>query len=244
MNCVIFQKMTSVLLVTTVLALILAAPMKADAEPSFWERQQAGIRLGSWDHQSSLLPVSTEFLKLDIGDKSFYAELFGAWRLFNRGYFEISLGFANRGDATNIVVFTNPADTTQSDTTEFYGNLVIYPVLAQFKYYLPGFTNAALKPYGQIGAGLYMGRYSIQFTNSGAYGIQEPSATKLSYVVGGGIDYQLSSSFGIEANVRYLPIKFGKTLVGASDYSTLVATVGVKYLFVPTKKKPGSKRRR
>ena len=179
------------------------------------------------------MPIDTSsFISADIGNNSFYAELYGALRIFDRGYLEFSLGFVNRGDLTTV------AYPGTDSSVQFYGNLIMYPVLAQLKYYLPGFRNLSFKPFLEGGAGLYIGRHSVTFTDSYYSYIQEPSSTAFSYVVGAGFDWPLSPSIGVELNTRYFPIEFGGAgLFDEKDYSAVVATVGIKYMFIPTKKK-------
>ena len=109
------------------LALLLSVSAIASAQENvdFYDRQQAGIRLGGWLNKGGL-PVDTlPNLKTDVSNNSFYAEFYGAWRIFDRGYLEISLGFANRGEVSVI------ADIGTPNEAQFYGNLVVYPVLVQ-----------------------------------------------------------------------------------------------------------------
>lgn len=219
---------------TLLFLLSLGAASSAQEDTDFYNRQQVGIRLGGWLNQGGL-PVDTFVnLKTDVGDNSFYAELYGAWRVFNRGYLEVSLGFANRGEVS----------VSDSAGAQYVGNLVMYPILVQMKYYLPGFRRASFKPYFQVGGGLYMGRHSVQFTNLTVPGIQEPSRTKLGYVIGGGFDWPLSESLCLDFNSRYFPFKFSQDLFTVNDFSAVTVTVGIKYLFVPTKKKHGSRPKR
>lgn len=220
---------------TLLFLLSLCAASSAQENADFYNRQQVGIRLGGWLNQGGL-PVDTfPNLKTDVGNNSFYAELYGAWRVFNRGYLEVSLGFANRGEVSVI------ADAGTALEAQYFGNLVMYPILLQLKYYLPGFRRAAFKPYFQVGGGLYMGRHSVQFTNLVVSGIQEPSRTKISYVIGGGFDWPLSQSISLDFNSRYFPFEFSEELFTVNDFSAVTVTVGLKYLFVPTKKKHGSR---
>lgn len=223
-----------VTLLTLVFLLSLGAVSSAQNDSGFYARQQAGLRLGGWLNQGTL-PTEDPLIKTDVSNNSFYAEFYGAWRIFERGFLEISLGFANRGDASVV-------DTVTS--SQFFGNLVIYPVLAQLKYYPPGFRQLSFKPYLEGGVGLYMGRHSVQFTDARYLGIQEATRTKFSYVFGGGFDWPLSQSIGLDFNTRYFPIKFGEELFTVKDFSAVTITVGIKYLFVPTKKKHAKRPRR
>lgn len=219
---------------TLLFLLSLCAASSAQEKADFYNRQQVGIRLGGWLNQGGL-PVDTfPNLKIDVGNNSFYAELYGAWRVFNRGYLEVSLGFANRGEVS----------VSDSDGAQYVGNLVMYPILVQMKYYLPGFRRASFKPYFEGGGGLYLGRHSIQFADIYYIDIQEPSRTKFSYVIGGGFDWPLSQSISLDFNSRYFPFEFSEELFTVNDFSAVTVTVGLKYLFVPTKKKHGSRPKR
>ena len=221
------------------LVVVLSSALSAQERTGFYDRQQAGIRLGGWINQGGLPIDSSLDVIADVGDNNFYAELYGAWRIFKRGFLEVSLGFGNRGDVTVLdsIIYSDGVEEVQ-----YVGSLVIYPVVAQLKYYLPGFNKLLLKPYIEAGGGLYMGRHSVEFTNATTYtGREQTSRTAFSYVMGAGFDWPLSQSIGLELNTRYFPIKFGEDLFEEKDYSAVAVTVGVKYMFIPTKKKHRSR---
>ena len=227
------------------LTVIFCASLSAQEDSGFYKRQQAGIRLGGWLNQGGLPIDTSSLISADIGNNSFYAEVYGAWRIFDRGYLEVSFGFANRGDISTLIYPETDSSVTDSTSVQFYGNLIMYPVTVQLKYYLPGFRSISFKPFIEGGAGIYIGRHSVTFTDSRYTFVQEPSSTKLSYVVGAGFDWPLSKSIGIELCTRYFPIKFGgEGLFDQKDYSAVAVTVGVKYMFIPTKKKHANRPKR
>lgn len=209
----------------------------AQDTPSFFERQQVGVRFGGWSNQGDL-PDTTFFnLKTDVGNSSFYAEFYFAWRVYNRGYLEFSAGFVNRGE---VSILADPGTIYEA---QYIGNLMMYPILIQLKQYFPGFNNASFKPYVTGGGGLYISKHAVQFTDSYYTAIQEPSRTKLGWSVGGGFDWPVSSTLALEGSVKYYPIEYGDDLFSIKDFSAMAFMVGIKYSFIPTKKKNGSRPR-
>ncbi len=210
----------------SILAMVIL-PVQAvcgDDLPLFERQHQAGIRIGTWVNGGDEPPLQVidEFgneLRTDFSKASIYFEGFGAYRISPQFMIELSIGFVNRGD----VNFTE-------GPREYFGNLLLYPMLLQFKWYMPT-VNGKLMPYVFAGGGIYYGRNSVQFTNDIYFAFNEDSETDFSYVLGGGFDWPVASSIGLELNAKYMPVKFGKELVLIKDYQAFTITFGVKYLF-------------
>lgn len=213
----------AVIVVTTVCTQ--AADDDKPATELFLTQNQAGLRLGLWSNRGELPPESgvlneTGTFTTNIGGSSAYIEGFFGYRLTSRLVAELSLGTVNRGSVTL-------ADSGASDI----GNLVIYPVLVQLKLYAPRIPNTKLHPFVFTGGGLHFGRRNVQFTNSPSYypNWVEDAATNFNYVVGGGFDWPIGSSIGLDFTLKYMPINM--SLVVIEKWDALAFTVGVKYLY-------------
>ncbi|MDD3732371.1 MAG: outer membrane beta-barrel protein [candidate division Zixibacteria bacterium] len=196
-----------------------------DKSLPFDKRHQAGIRLGVWLNQGdepSGRDSSVVSYKMDIGNTNFYFEGFGAYRLNPRLMFEFSLGFVNRGNVT-----------LYDGRYSYVGNLVVYSILAHVKLYPLPRMLGKLYPYITAGGGLYYGRHDVQFTTDYDFFrvFNEKSGTDFNYVVGGGFDWPLSGTIGLDMNVKYMPISLSNTIVDISNFDALSISVGVKYLF-------------
>ena len=202
----------------------------------FLTQHQAGLRLGVWSNQGELPPTAgditsgetdiiTGFFKTSINSASAYVEGYFGYRLSSRLVGELSLGTVNRGSVTL-------ADTSGTSAASDVGNLMIYPVLAQLKLYAPKIPNTNLHPFILAGGGLHYGRRNVQFTNSQNYyaNWQEETATDFNYVVGGGFDWPIAGSIGLDFTVKYMPINM--SLVVIDKYDALAFTIGVKYLYI------------
>ena len=199
-----------------------------DEIPGFNERHQAGVRLGAWDNRGDVAPEcgtvnETGTFETDIKSTSFYFEAFFAYRLAPWAMGEISLGTVNRGRVT-----------IAEGGAEDFGNLVLYPMMMQLKLYPLFSTGLRLQPYLTGGGGLFYGRRTVQFTNASYYysNWEEESGTDFNYVVGGGFDWPISNSIGVDLNFKYMPINFSKTLLTIDSYDAIAISVGVKYMFL------------
>lgn len=201
----------------------------------FLTQHQAGFRLGVWSNQGDLPPsegditsdgIVTGFFKTSINSASAYVEGYFGYRLNSRLVGELSLGTVNRGSVTL-------ADTTGIYDASDVGNLMIYPILVQLKLYAPKIPNSNLHPFILAGGGIHYGRRNVQFSNSQNYyaNWQEETATDFNYVIGGGFDWPIASSIGLDFTVKYMPINM--SLVVIDKYDALAFTVGVKYLYKP-----------
>ncbi|HOD66891.1 MAG TPA: hypothetical protein PKM94_09390, partial [candidate division Zixibacteria bacterium] len=208
----------------------------------FLQSHQAGVRLGPWFNLGDMPPArgetsgGEEVFKTNFHDASFLFEGFYAHRLTPALMGELSLAILNRGSVT----FTAGNQTN-------VGNVLVYAGLLQAKVYPLAGGGASVQPYLTAGGGLYVGRRSVQFTSvpEGYYypNIDEETAAKISYAVGGGIDWPIASQIGLEINAKYCPIPFGKPLMTIEDYDGLAVSIGIKYLYRPAKDETDSRRR-
>ena len=212
-------------------SLLTVGPATTHSEPPakpFNQMNQAGIRLGGWSNSGSLPAAQYSgpdySYTTDFKGGAFYFEGFVALRLSPLLMGELSLGVFNRGDV-------NLRDDVYND--QFYGNLLIYPMLLRGKFYPLGGTSSKMQPYLSAGGGFYYGHHNIQFYQSDVLfsGFNTPSATSFEYTVGGGIDLPIALRLGLEANASWMPLKFGKDLVTIRNYDGLAITLGIKYLF-------------
>lgn len=231
---------TTHILIGLVLLLVLIGPAQAANDDTvttelFLTQHQAGLRLGVWSNQGDLPPeageltsgdaaITTGSFKTNINSASAYVEAFFGYRLAPWLVGELSLGTVNRGSVTLLDDSTGASDI---------GNLMIYPILVQFRLYAPRIPSTSLYPYLMAGGGLHYGRRNVQFSNSQVYyaNWQEETATDFNYVVGGGVDWPIAASIGLDFTVKYMPINM--SLVVIDKWDALAFTIGVKYLYLP-----------
>ena len=223
-----------VLLLTLLIATATAAAAdRVETEPLFLRQNQAGIRLGVWASQGDQPPdsggISVEgqdaagYFSTNIKENAFFFEAFYAYRLNSRFMLEIAGGTANRGSVT--ISNGNASDV---------GNLVLYPITVQGRFYPLTSPLLGVYPYATAGFGLYIGRRTVQFTNASYYysNWEEETGFDFDYTVGGGLDWPVASSVGLDLTVKYMPIEFSKSLVAVNDYEALTVTLGIKYLYL------------
>ncbi|MFZ5980014.1 MAG: outer membrane protein [Candidatus Zixiibacteriota bacterium] len=197
---------------------------------TFNQRHQAGIRIGLWHNLGDDAVVDSTFgglsWKTDIGNNNFYFEAFGAYRINSLAMAELSFGFVNRGSVT-----------LYEDPYSYVGNLLVYSIMLQLKVYPVPTLPGRFHPFLMGGGGLFYGRHDVQFTTDYDffYYFNEKSATDFNYVIGGGVDWQLTDYLGVDFSVKYMPIGFNKDLVTMTDYDALTFSAGVKYLFESSK---------
>ena len=216
------------ILTYALLGLAIPGTAQADGYPLFNEKHQAGIRLGVWANNGESPTDSVGISETNFKGACFYFEGYFAYRLAPTVMLELSFGIVNRGSVT----FREAGATN-------VGNVLVHPILLQLKLYPLASLKAKLQPYLLAGGGLYYGRRSVQFTTSSDvyyYGLAEQSGTDFNYVLGGGIDWPIATTIGLEAGVKYMPIEFSKGLQTIRDYDAVAFTVGVKYLY--SSKKP------
>lgn len=215
-------------------SLAIAFAATASAEPQvrpFKAQHQAGIRLGGWANlgdtpKTSQTNGSTSY-EIDFKGGAFLFEGFAGIRFSSALIGELSLGIMNRGDV-NIV----------DGTDQYFGNLLVYPLLLKAKVYPFGKTGSRLQPYLTAGGGIYYAKYDIQYYKSDILfsGFNTQSATSVEYTLGGGVDLPLASMIGLDFNVAYMPLKFSKDMITIRNYDGLAITLGVKYLFTSLRK--------
>ena len=205
----------------------------------FSKSHQLGVRLGAWSNLGELPPGlltdpnNSATLETNLSDNNFYFEGFFGYRLNEQLMLELSAGISNRGSVT----------LSQNNSTNV-GNVVIYPMLLQMKFYLLSMTDIRVQPYVFGGGGLYYGRRSTQVSSSGyVYLDDRESEADIHYSFGGGMDWPLSRSLSADLNIKYMPIMFNKTFVAINDYKGIGITLGIKYLY-SFKRGEGSKRER
>jgi len=220
-------------LLTIILSMILMglgsvlASEQAETGPLFLRQNQGGIRLGVWAGQGDQPPVEggddDGSFTTNIKKNAFYFEAFYAYRLNRRFLLEIAGGTTNRGSVT----ITSGGDSD-------IGNLVFYPITVQMRFYPTTSPLLGVYPFVTAGGGIYIGRRTVQFTNSSYYYSNwgEQSDIDFNYTVGGGLDWPLASSVGLDLAVKYMPVDFSKSLLTVNDYQALTITVGIKYLYL------------
>ena len=163
----------------------------------------------------------TTFINADINDVNFYIEGAFGVRVLAPLYAEISFGMDNRG--TVEVYEGNLHDL---------GNLIIYPILLQLKYYPLAGINSKIQPFVGGGGGVYYKKRSIQLTNVYTLNYYNTdSETEFNYTLSGGFDWLLGEKFSIEIQGKYMPINFSNDLLTVEDYSATSLTVGIKYRY-------------
>jgi opacity protein-like surface antigen len=217
------------LLSTVLVALVGWQSVSADqTEPYqlFNKSHQAGIRLGVWANQGGRPPAEAQYFETNFNNANFYFEGYFGYRLLPIVMLELSLGIVNRGSVTFI-----------ENNASNVGHVLVHPLLLQAKLYPLSSLGTRIQPYLTGGGGLYYGRRSVQFTTSGSiyFGLDEQTGTNLNYAFGGGVDWPVGKTIGLEANVRYMSINFSKGLQTVRDYDALVFTIGLKYLYLPKK---------
>lgn len=212
-------------------SIALGAETMTEDKDAFRYQHQLGIRLGGWNNLGETPPDffynsdSTARFKSKVGDVDFFFEGYYAYRLIPQALVEFSVGIVNRG--TISILEGNRSDV---------GNLLVYPILMQFKLYPLSLFQSRIQPYVTLGGGLYYGRLSVQFTNDYfSARFSERSETDFNYALSGGIDYLLSSTIGLDFNFKYYPINFSRGLANIRNYDGMSITVGVKYLYKPKK---------
>jgi opacity protein-like surface antigen len=187
---------------------------------------QAGFRLGGWanlgDTPVKTATSGTASYDIDFKGGAFYFEGFVGIRFSPHLMGELSLGIFNRGEVN-----------LQDGADQFFGNLLVYPMLLRAKVYPFATSTWRLQPYLTAGGGFYYARHSIQFYQSNQLfrAFNETRATSFDFTLGGGFDLPVASKLALELNCAYLPLGFSKELITIKNYDGLTITVGMKYLF-------------
>ena len=116
--------------IPAVLAQVPAQETDEDTYPTIERKHQVGIRLGGWINAGDDIPefavdtTSLAILETSIKCGSFYFEAYGAYAVLPSTFLELSIGIVNRGSVT-----------IQDGQFQDIGNLVLYPILLQLKWY-------------------------------------------------------------------------------------------------------------
>lgn len=212
-------------------SLVLAPDFDAQGQPPsrpFNRLHQAGIRIGAWTNSGDSPPKydsnGSSTVTTDFKGGAFYFEAYFGYRFSPYFVGELSFGLFNRGDV-------NLRDDVLLD--QFYGNLLVYPLIARAKLYPLGKSKSNLQPYLTAGGGFYYAHHNIQFYQSNVIftGFNTKSATSFEYTLGGGFDLPIASKIALELNGAWMPLKFSKNIISIRNYDGLAITLGVKYLF-------------
>lgn len=199
---------------------------ETDLLDRFFKSHQLGARMGVWANMGDIPPSllvdqnNNATLASKITNSNFYFEAYFAYRISPLIMMEMSFGMSNRGSVT----------LTESGTTNI-GNLILYPLLVQAKFYPFSIIHSRFQPYFTGGGGMYYGRRSTQISTTRFLVTRDESSTDFYYSVGGGIDVPLANSLGLELNAKYMPINFSKSLITIEKYDGLSITIGIKYLY-------------
>lgn len=201
-----------------------------EERPAEWllSRYHFGARLGLWSNQGEAPPEigTDQIFETNFNDQNFYFEISGARRIIPMTMLEMSLGIVNRGSVT-----------FREEGRDNVGNVLVYAVLLQARFYPLAGSAWGLQPYVTAGGGLYYGRRSVQFTTDYYYsGLDEETGSDFSYTLGGGIDYPLAPAISLELNMKYMNIGFDDGLMTINNYDALAISIGAKYLYAPSRK--------
>ena len=198
-----------------------------DTFPTLRSKHQVGLRLGGWINGGDEIPelaidtVSGAILQTSIKSGSFYFEVYGAYSVLPQTFIELSIGIVNRGSVT-----------IEEGPFQDVGNLIVYPILLQLKWYPVAALRSKFQPYVGVGGGIYHGRQDVQFSNNVFFStLREDHETDINYTLAAGADWLLNDFLALEFHGRYMPIKFSNALVTATDYNAVSITVGIKYLY-------------
>ncbi|MFH1686385.1 MAG: hypothetical protein ABIE70_02550 [bacterium] len=209
-----------------------ADPKQADARPLFSRQNQAGVRLGVWNHGGADVPDSIGITVNDeatggsvmtnLKSASFYLEGFYLYRFNAMLAMEFAGGTINRGSVT----------ITDSSGRSDIGNLILYPITVQARYF-PLVLGGKIHPWVSGGIGMYVGRRTVQFTDSPYFDSNWKQETEVdfTYVLSAGFDWPLADQVGLDFQTKFMPINFDKRLLTINDYSAIAVTVGIKYLY-------------
>ncbi len=228
-----FQRMSVISIAVLAIVLALAGGTLAEdaSKGKSGRKHEFGLRLGGWDNRGQTPPESgglsgseDGFFETSVKESAFYIEGYYAFELVRGLDMEIALGTVNRGSVK-----------IDEGGAKDIGDLVIYPILLQFRAYPFARSNWRLQPYALFGGGMYYGRRNVQFTNSSYYYShwEEESGTDFNVVFGGGFDYRMSGKFGLDFAFKYMPITFSKSLVTIEKYDAVTVTFGGRYRFNP-----------
>ena len=226
--------MKKIILLAILFSLVVSNISAADTELEAFNtnRHQVGLRLGTWGNNGAIhdspLVDGNDSLIISFKKVTAYIEGFYAYNLFSSIFAEISFGVVNRGDIQYYSLGNYD-----------FSNLLIYPLIVQFKTYPLQNVNSKFQPFVGGGGGFYFAKQDIQFTNdyyAQYYNINGASKTDFNYTISGGFDWLIRENFALELQGKYMPIKFSENFIGERDYSSTTITIGFKYKYNNIKK--------
>jgi hypothetical protein len=184
-------------------------------------RNFVGVRMGAWT------TVGNEILQWESADNSqlpdrlVYGEFFYAHKLNQYLSLEASIGVFSPRDLITYPVGDYSLVGTVTVTPAFL-SLQLFPL-----HHLKGF---ALDPYLQLGGGIVLGSEgNVDYYYDAVYDYNH--AEKLTYCLGGGFNWAVASQIALTTNLKYVPVKFGKALIGFKDFSGWQLSIGAGYTF-------------
>ena len=209
-------------IITVLIILTLCFPLNIGAiditRSGFLYNHFVGGRAGAWvmtTEESAIDEVD------DFSSSSLYAEFFYAHRISPLLSAEFSFGIFSQGDLQFIT------DDVLVDAVK------VYPILFSCKLYpLSSVSGLSMHPYLRAGGGFVYGARDIStaYYNDPRNYFTEESQTKLTWLTGIGIDWQVSQQIGLNLDFKYVPVDFGNPLGGIEDYSGWELTIGVGYI--------------
>ncbi len=192
-----------------------------DSKPiGFGNNNFAGGRFGAW-----VMTTDEDFLDslTDFSSSALYAEFFYAHRIAPFLSTEVSIGIFSQGD----MAYDTDAGVT-------IGAAKIYPFFISGKIYpVNNLGNSSLYPYLRLGGGIVHGTrdYNTIYYGDPANYYLEESETKITYLLGAGIDWPIADQIGLNIDFKYAPVKFRNALAGLKEYSGWNLAFGVGYIF-------------
>lgn len=217
-------KVIAVMFLILIVGTVQVSALDLVKKNEFRNKHFLGARIGMYSNTSNEIPTGNDEYTLDFSSGSLFAEFFYAYSIVKPLSIEFSMGVFNRGD-----VAYNSQDNVWDRA------VLIYPFWLSGKFYPLFNARTRIHPYLQSGIGMIYGRrdkinvelsyiYNDYVTNT-------DSEVKFTYLLGGGIDFQVHSKIALTASVKYMPVKFGQPLAEVKDYSGWLLTFGAGYLF-------------
>ena len=159
--------------------------------------------------------VNAEYFNTGFGAiGGFYYEMESNWRI------GLTLGFIYSGiNGDEVNNYFQTLDQQQG-SVDINGNVSTIPILASFKYMLPGTSP---RFYGILEAGLYVywtnASGTITYTNGEASAIDKSEfSSEPGFALGFGALFPVSKEISIDANIRYHIVRNAETIKVDYDY--------------------------
>jgi opacity protein-like surface antigen len=180
----------------------------------------AGGRFGVWTGTTNQNALDANGQPLEFAKSSLYAEFFYSQRVVPSLAVEFSIGIFSRGDFKYL-----------ASEDVMLGTVNLYPAFLSAKFFpLGSLTRTPLQPFFQAGGGLiYASQSAIDYYYDVTF--TQESKTRLSYFLGGGLDWPVADQIGLCFNYKYMPLEFGSTMAGIKNYSGWEISFGMGYIF-------------